>query len=98
LLSATLPKRALLAYPFVQTPTLDEFVKLAQANGCQEHHFGGTITGPRGAASIRCLKGNRNVIVILPNIASDQRLTPTVLRSLCNQLALDPKLFGLTSG
>lgn len=87
-----------MAYPFVQMPTLDEFVDKALTLGCREHSFEGRVVGPRGPVRVRCLKGNRNIICVLPDIDGDERLTPTVLRSLCNRLAIDVSHFGLHLG
>jgi hypothetical protein len=76
-------------------PSLREFIDHAVAHGCKYFDFQGAIIGPRGEVKIRCLKGNRNIIAPLPDMGDNDVLTPTVLRSLCNRLALDLSHFGI---
>lgn len=85
-----------MAYPFASMPTLGEFVSQVQAHGWEKREFQGGLVGPRGPVNVRYLKSKQNVIVMLPpDISDDERLTSTVLRSLCNRTGIDPGHFGL---
>lgn len=84
-----------MAYPFVQLPTLEEFIgKAVDLGHCRRLQFPGTLRDPQGnVVSPRCLIGPRNVPVVLPKIEPYERLTPTLLSNLCRLLGIDPKLF-----
>lgn len=77
-------------------PTLGEFI--ARALG----EFGATlddakhrVVGPHGPVPLRYLWRGAS-FAILPNLAEHDPLTPDVLRSLCEQLAIPPTAFGLS--
>ena len=53
--------------------------------------------GPRGEVYFRYLARGAGSFAILPDIADDDVLLPTVVMSLCNQLGLScGELFGFT--
>ncbi len=87
-----------MAYPFAPMPTLREFVEKALTYGVTDTTSKRHVTGPRGEETFRYLRKGDGPIVILTNIAEDERLTPVVLSNLCRQLDLPPADFGLTSG
>ena len=77
-----------MAAPFDQMPTLAEFLHRAEACGCKEYsHLG--LVGPRGPETVRILRSDTGGSAVLPNIADDERLTPTVLYNLCRKLKAD---------
>lgn len=82
-----------MAFPFAQMPTLSEFMAIAANHGCKRVQIPGTIVGPRGEIDPTCLQGPSGVPVVLPDIAPDEPLTPTVLSNLCRRLGLDPAIY-----
>ena len=89
-----------MAYPFAQWPTLDEFINQVSARyGVQRDTGSLSIAGPLGSTQIDRLWrniGGRIVEALLQNFPSQQRLTPSTLRALCNKLEIPLDDFGLT--
>ncbi len=84
-----------MAYPFAQWPTLAGFIARVKAD------FKGVeiqpkpvLFGPRGPTTIVGLKVGERV-AILPE-DDGRRMPPSVVRSLCNRLGIDPEVFGFT--
>jgi hypothetical protein len=67
-------------------PTLREFIDAAISEGCREGVSQREIMGPRGSVKARYLVGSSGVPYILPDIADDEHLTPTVLASMTRVL------------
>lgn len=84
-----------MAYPFTRMPTLGEFLDVAVSNGCRRVAVRGELVGPRGVVLARGLQKGHRPPVVLPDIATDEHLTPTMLQFLCRRLDLDPGLFNL---
>ena len=70
-----------MAHPFAQLPTLREFI--------EEIPISFQLVGPKGKVDIRCLRSPSGRTAVLPEIEEDDRLTPTVLASLCRRLKID---------
>lgn len=78
-----------MAFPFGQLPTLQQFVHAAVAQGCRLLNIPG-ITGPSGGIGIyRALVSPGGNPVPLPDIADDERLTPTMVGGLHRGLGID---------
>jgi hypothetical protein len=85
-----------MAYPFTNFPTLDEFIEHVKSRyGAELITLEGKITGPRGATEINSLFIKPKKFVIIPDIKPKEPLHPNTLRSLCNQLGIPLKDFGL---
>ncbi len=82
-------------YPFVRMPTISEVVSRLSPLGVTE----GFEPGPGTVYHYltREVDGSRR-IAILPDIGPEDRLAPSVLSSICRQLAVDADLFGFTLG
>ena len=79
-----------------QMPTLGDFVQAATENhGAQLS--GVESLGPRGQVAHRYLI-REGKLAVLPEVEDDDVLAPTVVRSLCNRLGIDPGDFGLSLG
>jgi hypothetical protein len=91
------------AYPMIQWPTFTEFRdRLVNEVGCKYIQLPGSITVDDGEPKPvfyfeRDLGGGnyRRYVVAIPD---DERLAPSVIRSICRLLAVDPAMFGLTLG
>lgn len=83
--------------PFVQLPTLSEFLERAEAEfDCDRGEE--SVEGPRGPAKVRYLirtVGDSTKYAVLPEIAEGERLTPSKLRSVCAALEIDHTEFCL---
>lgn len=89
-----------MAYPFAKAPTVKEFADKAKENGCVCEHIDG-ITGPRGAVVISYLKhdiGGKTLISEPLPSDPEERVSPDTMRRLCDQIALNPEIFGLNLG
>lgn len=84
-----------MAYPFIQWPTLDEFIEKTTTEYGAELKT--ASSSPSGKYLVRTVSGQKKV-AYLPNIQGKDRLSPTVLRSLCDQLSIPLKDFGLIFG
>ena len=82
-----------MAFPFARMPSLDEFTGGAIDQGCTRIDFPAGLEGPRGVVNPKCLQGPNGARVILPDMAADECLTPTVLRGLCRRLGLSLEFF-----
>jgi len=76
-------------FPFVKMPTLGEFIRAAVSQGCKEN-TAASVRGTKGTVPSRYLvaPGPRAAVVILPNIADDDRLAPAVLSQYVRTLKL----------
>lgn len=84
-----------MAYPFIQWPTLKQFVDKAKgSHGAKEVGIKGALVGPRGPVAVMALE-REGKCAVLPD-DDGQRLSPTVLRSLCNRLGIPLSAFGFT--
>lgn len=88
-----------MAYPFVQMPTIDEFINRARADyGCTFRPGAITLFGPDGKSqlsTLSCEVDDETRSVALPFGGHGKRLTPHVLRSLCDRLGIPLEDFGL---
>ena len=87
-----------MAYPFIQLPTLSEFVaRVTSEYKAQIKTI--NMSGPRGPIKVEVLfragMDGKNKFAVIPDLKNDDHLIPTVLRSLCTQLGIPPKDFGL---
>jgi hypothetical protein len=88
-------------YPFTPMPTLGEFIVRLTSDEYKAkiRKIKSTLIGPRGEANIEFLirtgEDGKIKIAIVPNLRQDEHLTPSILRSLCNQLDIPPADFGL---
>lgn len=88
-------------YPFTPMPTLGEFIArvTSDEHKAKIRKIKSTLSGPRGKTNIEFLmrtgKGGKVKIAIIPNLRKDEHLTPSILRSLCNQLDIPSADFGL---
>jgi len=89
-----------LAYPFIPLPSFDEFIlKLKKKYKCEYKTFSIKLNGKTVKIEyfersyykkkIKCVVSIENKNDIIP---------PTLLRSICNRLKIDPKDFGLHLG
>jgi hypothetical protein len=80
-----------MAYPFIQLPTLGDFLPMAQTK------FGVRVKMVQGTSdhylSRDTEKGKR--LASMPKLALGDRLQFELLRSLCNQLDIPEKEFGV---
>lgn len=82
-----------MAYPFVQWPTLAEFLDVAQGRyGAQIKTV--QVSGHAEEFIIRDLPEDK-YLVALPKLNLSDRLEPELLRSLCRQLHLPADTFGI---
>ena len=88
-------------YPFTQFPTLREFIDRATSD-YKSRIESIAYTGPRGETKndylVRDGLDGKPRFAMIPDIDEEKNLTPHVLRSLCVQLELPLKDFGLTLG
>lgn len=82
-------------------PTLGEFIaRVTSEYKAQIRKI--NLSGPRGPIELKVLirdgKNGGKQIAVIPALKDDDHLIPTVLRSLCVQLAIPPKDFGLYLG
>lgn len=85
-----------MAYPFIQWPTFGEFrARLIDEFGCEYTEIG-TVNG----SAIGCLKRTIDGDDLLYGVVLEDhdRLSPTVIRSICARLGVDVAAFGLTLG
>ena len=86
------------AYPFMQWPTFEELrQRLLDEYGCKYVPLDGTTLNE---AAVYCLERTVDGVVKRYGVMyeSDERLAPTVVRSICHRLKVDPREFGLTIG
>jgi hypothetical protein len=76
------------AYPFAEMPTLRQFIDAAVMEDCREGYSKSELVGPRGPTRARYLVGTNRVLVILPNIADHERLTPNQTESMTRALQI----------
>jgi hypothetical protein len=86
------------AYPFSPNICLRDLIaKLEKEFACECKKL--TLHGPRGPevanALVRTDKGTTH-IATLPDVAADAGVAPTVLRSICRRLGVDPSEFGFS--
>lgn len=88
-----------MAYPFVQMPTLGEFIQRAcREYGCAHEQEMVVLVGPDGETRVSTLshgEDGEKRTVVLPFRNHDERLAPHTLRSLCRRLGLPLSDFGL---
>lgn len=88
-----------MAYPFIPLPSLSDFIDraISQKYGAQIETI--DMSGPRGQIEIKVLvrkgKKGKQKLAVIPDLKDDDILIPHVLRSLCVQLDIPPKDFGL---
>jgi len=76
-----------MAHPFGKMPTLAEFVKEAEKQGCVVRKLKGNLYGPHGEEQCTYLtRPSTNIPVVLPNISDEERLTPIMLGNLVRVL------------
>ena len=75
-------------------PTLREFILMTREYGLELHISYAALDTPRGPIRFTYVEG-RGVRILLPALNEDDRLTPTVVASLCADLSLPPEDFGL---
>ena len=89
-----------MAYPFVQMPTVSEFVHFCEGQGAELRELKNDLVGPRGKVKIQFLyrkKAKERITEPLPT-NFNERLTPDTLRRLCRQIGVSVKDFGLHLG
>lgn len=88
-----------MAYPFAPLPSLDDFIDRVTSTAYGSKINTTDVSGPRGRIKIEVLTrkiGNgKQRIAVIPDLKGSDILTPHVLRSLCVQLDIPPKDFGL---
>ena len=85
-----------MAYPFIDWPTFGAFrQRLVEEFGC-EYHEVATINSDRVNRLRRTVDGDVRDYGV--TYGDDERVTPTVLRSICRRLDVDVKEFGLNLG
>ena len=90
-----------MAYPFAPMPTLGEFItRITSEYKGEIITPDGALSGPKGKTEVKVLvrndeKGGKKIAVI-PDLNENEVLIPHVLRSLCIQLGVPLKDFGLT--
>lgn len=87
------------AYPFVQMPTLGEWIHRAcDEYGCTLQEGVVTVQGPDGISHPSVLSretANKTFSVVVPYLSHEDRLAPHMLRNLCTRLDLPLSDFGL---
>jgi hypothetical protein len=85
-------------YPFIQWPTLGEFVARVKSE-YQAEIKEINMSGPRGRVNTKVLirsgKEGGKRIAVIPDLKDDDHLVTSVLRSLCIQLGIPSRDFGL---
>lgn len=81
-----------MAYPFIQFPTLADFLRIAQAKyGVQIK----TVTASRPEQYLLRETDDDKFIAPVPNLNLADRIDPDLLRSLCGQLDIPLSEFGI---
>jgi hypothetical protein len=83
---------------FPWRPTLREFVESALGNGYSfrfAKYFGQDVFDPETLSYPDRRERAIRQLVIITGLEEDERMTPTVLRSLCARLGIPPELFQL---
>lgn len=87
-----------MAYPFIPLPSLSDFISRVTSEYKAQIEKT-DMNGPRGDTEIKALvrkgKKGKQRLAIIPDLKDSDILTPHVLRSLCIQLDIAPKDFGL---
>jgi hypothetical protein len=83
------------AYPFQPAITLREFLARVERLDVTVHTMDEPTIGSRGPVYYRYLVKGAS-FVVLPEIEDHDLLTPDVLRSLCDRLAIPKVEFSLT--
>lgn len=86
-----------MAYPFVQLPSLGEFLQKASAYGVTVGNSTAQVVGSKGPITFRYARRGGGPPVIISE-RDEEILTPTVLSNLCRQLGIPPDEFGLVIG
>ena len=91
------------AYPFSPMPTLGEFVaRVTSKYKGKIIKSDGSLIGPRGKTEVKSLvrtgEDGMERIAVIPDLKEHDILVPHVLRSLCIQLDIPLKDFGLPLG
>ena len=91
-----------MAYPFLKLPTLGEFLDIAISKHGAKENKTAKVQGLHGQTEIRYLirecSNGKKALAVIPDIKNEERLTPSVLRSLCNCLEISLKEFGFDLG
>ena len=91
-----------MAYPFVQMPTVAQFIAFCQdIHGAELRSTNGRIEGPRGRVDIQYLfRQPSKKAYYTEALPTDfnERMTPDTLRRLCKQIGVSEKEFGLNLG
>ena len=92
-----------MAYPMIQWPMFTEFRDhLVNEVGCKYSQLPGSVSvddgEPRPIFYFERDLGDGDVRRYAVAIPDNQRLAPSVIRSICKRLAVDPAMFGLTLG
>lgn len=88
-----------MAYPFIPLPSLSEFITRVISTEYNARVETINTSGPRGDAEIKVLvrkgKKRKQRLAVIPDLKDNDILTPHVLRSMCVQLDIAPRDFGL---
>ena len=86
-----------MAYPFAQLPTFGSFrQRLVDEFDCRCYELEATINGARAWCLERTVDGQ--ILRYGVTYDTDERLVPSVVRSICARLHVDVKEFGFTIG
>src|SRR5438034_5436230 len=84
-------------YPMVKSPRRDEFIDHLRKYGVTLERSKGAVVGPRGPVFLTYLKrtvDGKTHVALLPDVAPDECIMFTVVRSILIQLRVPPKEFG----
>lgn len=90
-----------MGYPFVQFPTFREFrERLENEYNCSFESLERTINNGEIITIFFFVRiiGDRQLRCSIQNFNDDDRIKPSVLRSICERLEIDPIVFGFTLG
>ncbi len=88
-----------MAYPFIPLPSLSDFIARVTSTEYEARIETVNMSGPRGETEIKVLvrngKKGKQRLAVIPDLKQNDILTPHVLRSMCVQLDIPPKDFGM---
>jgi hypothetical protein len=88
-----------MAYPFIPLPSLNDFITRVISTKYKARIETVNMSGPRGNVEIKVLvrkgKKGKQRLAVIPDLKENDILTPHVLSSMCAQLDIAPRDFGL---
>jgi hypothetical protein len=88
-----------MAYPFVQHPTWKQLIEQFEGQGVSFNKTDSQLESPEGDCESICYFEKSGVGKYAVSFEDEnERVAPTVVRSICAALDVEPAVFGLTLG